>query len=90
MVALKLYMTLLAGRTNANAVVAMRHDTLRGKTGCQPNQIRSAISLLANVGLIHVVEEALKDSWGNDRAQKYQIIGQLGSRRDWSEAPVVA
>ena len=91
--ALKIYLTLIAARSNANTVVALRHDTLRAKTGCQTGHVRAALSLLANEGLIHVVHE--EDSAdARYKAQKYQICGRLDAPRRWDEAtampPVVA
>lgn len=87
--ALKIYLTLIAARPKDNAVVALRHDTLRLKTGCQPHQVRSAISLLANEGLIHVIKEAEADeSTGRYRAQRYLITGKLEAPQRWSEPDV--
>lgn len=83
LVALKLYLILLAGRHNDNTVVALKHQTLREKSGAQTNQIRSAISLLANEGLIHVIVE---DTGEDYRVQKYQIVGRLDAPRNWTTA----
>lgn len=89
--ALKIYLTLIAARPRDNAVVALRHDTLRLKTGCQPHQVRAAISLLANEGLIHVIKEAEADEdMGRYRAQRYLITGRLEAPQKWSEAAVAA
>ncbi len=86
LVALKLYLILLAGRPNDNLVVALKHKTLRDKSGAQTNQIRAAISLLANEGLIHVLAE---DTGGDYHVQKYQIVGKLDAPRRWTAgAPV--
>jgi hypothetical protein len=63
-------------------VVALRHTTLRDKSGAQTNQIRSAVSLLANEGLIHVIAESVGDE--AHRVQKYQIVGRLEAPRNWS------
>jgi len=54
---IKIYLTLLAARSRNNAVVRLKHETLRSKVGCQAKHVRSAISLLANEGLIHVLSE---------------------------------
>lgn len=84
--ALKIYLTLIAARPNDNTVVGIRHSTLRLKTGCQTNQVRAAISMLANEGLVHVITEAPSDEHGNDRAQRYQLIGRLDAPRRWDAA----
>ncbi|MCD9098066.1 hypothetical protein [Luteimonas fraxinea] len=84
LVALKLYLILLAGRHNNNAVVALQHKTLRDKSGAQANQIRAGISLLAAAGLIHVVTE---DIGADYQVQRYQIVGQLEAPRRWNETP---
>ena len=82
LIALKLYLILIAGRPNDNSVVALRHTTLREKSGAQTNQIRNGISLLANEGLIQVNSET-----GDGYAvQKYHISGQLEARRQWTMA----
>jgi len=83
LIALKLYLILLAGRHNDNTVVALKHLTLREKSGAQTNQIRSAISLLANEGLIHVIADDTGDDY---RVQKYQIVGKLDAPRQWTTA----
>ncbi len=83
LIALKLYLILLAGRHNDNTVVALKHKTLREKSGAQANQIRAAISLLANEGLIHVITEDVGDDY---RVQKYQIVGKLEAPRRWITA----
>jgi hypothetical protein len=86
--ALKIYLTLIAARPNNNSVVSLRHDTLRLKTGCQTRHVRSAISLLANEGLLHVVqEEDVGDVSGHYRAQRYAITGRLEAPRRWNEEP---
>lgn len=83
LVALKLYLILLAGRSNTNTVVALKHTTMRDKSGAQPNQIRTGISLLANVGLIHVITETTD---GEHQVQRYQLVGRLEAPRRWAEA----
>lgn len=89
--ALKIYLTLIAARPKDNAVVSLRHDTLRFKTGCQPHQVRAAISLLANEGLIHVIKEAeADDGTGRYRAQQYLITGRLEAPQKWNAPSVVA
>lgn len=88
LVALKLYLIMLAGRPNDNVVVALRHQTLRDKSGAQPNQIRPAVSLLANEGLVHVITEDASDGF---LVQRYQVVGRLDSPKSWSVAtPVTA
>lgn len=81
LVALRLYLILLAGRPNDNTVASLKHKTLRDKTGAQANQIRTGISLLAAAGLIHVVTEDLGDDY---RVQRYQLIGKLEAPRRWN------
>ena len=82
LIALKLYLILVAGRHNDNSVVALKHITLREKSGAQTNQIRTGISLLANEGLIQVNSET-----GDGYAvQKYHLAGQLEARRQWATA----
>ena len=93
--ALKIYLILIAARPNSNTVVGIRHETLRLKSGCQPNQVRPAISMLANEGLVHVITDALGDEHGNYRAQRYQLVGRLDAPRRWdastaSETPMGA
>lgn len=83
LVALKLYLILLAGRSNTNTVVALKHTTMRDKSGAQPNQIRTGISLLANTGLIHVITETTD---GEHQVQRYQLVGRLEAPRRWTEA----
>jgi hypothetical protein len=85
--ALKLYMLLLAGRPNDNMVVALRHKTLREKSDVQANQVRSAISLLANEGLLHVITEDYGDEY---RVQRYQLVGRLEAPRRWHSAGAAA
>ncbi|PKH70890.1 hypothetical protein CXF96_14825 [Stenotrophomonas sp. Betaine-02u-21] len=81
---LKIYLTLLAARSRNNAVVRLKHETLRSKAGCQAKHVRSAISLLANEGLIHVLsEDESKDPIY--RVQQYQICGKLDAPRRWNE-----
>jgi len=82
--ALKIYLTLLAARPNDNTVLALRHETLRFKTGCQTKHVRAAISLLANEGLIHVIreEDPIDPAY---KAQQYQICGKLDAPRKWGE-----
>lgn len=85
LVALKLYLILVAGRHNDNSVVALKHVTLREKSGAQTNQIRAGISLLANEGLIHVITET-----GDGHAvQKYHLVGRLEAPRRWTTAAPV-
>lgn len=81
--ALKIYLTLLAARPNQNMVVALKHETLRAKTGCQTRHVRSAISLLAIEGLLQVrdSEDALPH-----RVQRYALAGRLEAPRRWSPA----
>lgn len=81
LVALKLYLILLAGRPNDNTVVALKHKTLRDKSGAQTNQIRAGISLLAAAGLIHVITEDIGDDY---RVQRYQLTGRLDAPRRWN------
>lgn len=81
LIALKLYLILLAGRHNDNSVVALKHKTLREKSGAQTNQIRAAISLLASEGLIHVITEDIGDDY---RVQKYHIVGRLEAPKRWN------
>lgn len=83
LIALKLFLILLAGRSNFNTVVALRHTTLREKSGAQTNQVRAGISLLANEGLIHVITEPTGDE---HQVQKYQIVGRLEAPRRWADA----
>lgn len=83
LVALKLYLILLAGRSNTNTVVALKHTTMRDKSGAQPNQIRTGISLLADAGLIHAIKETTDVE---HHVQRYQIIGRLEAPRNWAEA----
>lgn len=86
LIALKLYLILVAGRHNDNSVVALKHITLREKSGAQTNQIRTGISLLANEGLIQVNSET-----GDGYAvQKYHLVGQLDARRQWAMATTPA
>lgn len=86
--ALKIYLTLIAARPNNNLVVGLRHDTLRLKAGCQTRHVRSAISLLANEGLLHVVqEEGGGDVSGRYQAQRYAITGRLEAPRRWNVEP---
>lgn len=81
--ALKIYLTLVAARPNKNLVVRLRHDTLRDKTGCQARHVRSAISLLANEGLIHVLAD--DEDGGQARpVQQYQICGKLDAPKRWN------
>lgn len=82
LVALKLYLILLAGRPNDNTVVALKHKTLRDKSGAQTNQIRAGISLLAAAGLIHVITENIGDDY---RVQRYQLTGKLEAPRQWNQ-----
>lgn len=85
--ALKLYLILLAGRPNDNMVVALRHTTLREKTGVQAKQVRSAISLLANEGLLHVITEDHDDDY---HVQRYQLVGRLDAPKRWHSAEAAA
>jgi hypothetical protein len=88
LVALKIYMVLIAARPNSNAVVALRHDTIRLKTGCQTNQLRSAVSLLAINGLVHVIAEGHGDNRAGYLVQKYHLQGKLEAPRNWADAVV--
>jgi hypothetical protein len=97
--ALKIYLILIAARKNDNTVIALKHETLRRRAGCQARQVRSAISLLANEGLIHVINEFDADldldesldvikakSLRRVPVQRYAITGDLEAGRRWSEA----
>lgn len=82
LVALKVYATLVAARPNDSAVVQLRHITLRAKTGAQATDIRRAITILANEGLIDVNQEDPALRWESDNsraktAQRYRISGRL-------------
>lgn len=84
LVSLKIYMLLLANRPNDNAVVRLSHERIQYKTGSQTRTIRSALSLLANVGLIHIIKES--DDRGSASAHSatpYQILGALDVRGSW-------
>lgn len=81
--ALKIYLVLLAARSNDNAVVALRHDTMREKTGCQPNQLRAALSLLAIHGLLHVIAPGDSNETSKYQVQKYHLLGRLEAPRQW-------
>lgn len=79
--ALKFYLTLLAARPNQNLAVALKHETLRTKSGCQTRHVRSAISLLAIEGLVQV-----RDSEEDNphRVQRYALSGRLEAPRRWT------
>lgn len=92
LVAIKIYMTLLAARPNHSNACPLRHTTLRDKTGAQPRDIRKAITMLGNEGLIDVNYEDPAVRWGADsdqgrEAQRYFIRGNLATPRKGSTAP---
>jgi hypothetical protein len=83
LVALKVYATLVAARPNDSAVAQLRHVTLREKTGAQAVDIRRAITILGNEGLVEVNQEDPALRWEADNpraktAQRYRIAGRLG------------
>lgn len=91
LVALKVYMTLLAARQKGSAVVPLRHVTLREKTGAQPTDIRRAISMLAAEGLIDVNTEDPAERWQpaddrHRRAQRYHLVGKFADTRTRSNS----
>ncbi len=82
LVALKVYATLVAARPNDSAVAQLRHVTLREKTGAQAVDIRRAITILGNEGLVEVNQEDPALRWEADNpraktAQRYRIAGRL-------------
>lgn len=81
LVALKVYLTLIAARPNNSPEARLTHRTLRAKTGAQPRDIRKAISLLANEGLVHVNHEDkgqfIEDEHSWQPAHRYRISGNL-------------
>lgn len=84
--ALKIYATLIAARPNDSAVVALRHVTLRDKTGAQPRDIRRGLNLLAIEGLVDVNTEDPAVRWGPEdersrQAQRYRLAGRFETRR---------
>jgi len=88
--ALKIYLILIAARSNDNCVVSLRHETIRSKTGCQTRHLRAAISLLANAGLIHVIndfdlDEPTSMKASQYRVQRYLIKGRLDAPRQWND-----
>lgn len=72
--ALKLYLLLIALRDNRNNHATPSYDKIRLYTGIAKNDIRSAISLLINHGMIHVHRLGDPKEEGKVR-NLYRIIG---------------
>ncbi|EFN4498702.1 helix-turn-helix transcriptional regulator [Escherichia coli] len=67
--ALKLYITILNLRYKDKTTVQVMHDTLRGYTGIQTNQVRHGLDVLYSSALLHLMPR-------EDRAtNEYQILG---------------
>jgi len=82
LIALKIYLTLIAARPNNSLVSQLRHVTLRSKTGAQTRDLRRAISILGNEGLVDVNYEDPEVRWGTvgkegRQAQRYILRGNL-------------
>ena len=52
--ALKIYLLIIAQRTNTTNYAVISYDRISTYTGIARNEIRAAISLLVNLGLVHV------------------------------------
>lgn len=78
--ALKIYLVMLAARRNDQPYVRLSHSLLRKKTGAQTRQIRPALSMLANAGLIRIDSELDKDP-ESQKATAYFIVGLVPRSR---------
>lgn len=74
LVALKIYLTLIAFRKNYFEYVQLKHDTILLYTGIRPNQVKLGTQILIDLKLIEVYQEMNKDV-RRYNANKYAING---------------
>jgi hypothetical protein len=80
--ALKIYLLLVAFRDNDSNFAIITYEKIRHYTGILENDIRSALSLLVNMNLVHVDRASevmeVEQSWTMKTKNMYRIIGLRG------------
>ncbi len=71
----KAYLELLARRPNGSRDTVVGHEKLRQATGIQAVEVRTAITLLANAGLLHVDRQQIEGSTGP--YNRYRLRGEF-------------
>lgn len=76
--ALKVYIQLLAGRSNSSPYVRLTYEKLRERTGLQKLWIRPSLDILFNHMLVHITKSEDLDFPGEKHAHNiYRIVGDL-------------